>query len=176
MPRRRIAGKRANEEDVPVSSKKERLECTDLSLACPPQETSQVDVESELRQRLRGKRPTADNQVDRSKRSCVSELPIVPWSASSEEKRNLEVDEETQPEKQCISEPDEQFYRGESVEEWNGVNDDHQDVATEQLVQDVARNGNERGVNVYEKSLIWAARDTERKKLEEKRTGAHSVR
>ena len=61
--------------------------------------------------------------------------------------RNLEVDDEMQSKKQCISESDEQLLdendqilwcelldRGESViEEWNGVDDDHQDVATEQL-------------------------------------------
>ena len=88
MTRRRIAGKRAVEKDVPVSSKKERLECNDLSLACPLPETSPVEVDSKLRL----KRPAADNQVDQSKRSCVSELSIVPWSASSGEKRNLEVD------------------------------------------------------------------------------------
>ena len=59
---------------------------------------------------------------------------------------------------------------GESViEEWNGVTDDHQDVAAEQLVQGVARKRNERGTNVREKSLIWAAKNTEWKKLEEKR-------
>ena len=46
MTRRRIAGKRAVEEDVPVSSKKERLACTDLSLACPLPETSPVEVDS----------------------------------------------------------------------------------------------------------------------------------
>ena len=38
----------------------------------------------------------------------------------------------------------------------------------EQLVQRAARKGNERGANVHEKSLIWAAKDTEWKKLEEK--------
>ena len=31
--------------------------------------------------------------------------------------------------------------------------------------------GNERGANVHEKSLIWAAKDTEWKKLEEKGVG-----
>ena len=45
-------------------------------------ETSQVDVDSELRMLLRVKRHAADNQVDQSKTSCVSELLIVPWSAS----------------------------------------------------------------------------------------------
>ena len=32
------------------------------------------------------------------------------------------------------------------------------------------RKGNEKGSNVHEKSLIWAAKDTEWKKLEEKGT------
>ena len=36
------------------------------------------------------------------------------------------------------------------------------------LVQGVARKRNERGANVHEKSLTWAAKDTEWKKLEEK--------
>ena len=56
----------------------------------------------------------------------------------------------------------------ECIEEGNGENDDHQDVTTEQLVQGVARKGNERGASVHEKSLIWEAKDTEWKKLEEK--------
>ena len=91
MPRRRIAGKRAVEEDAHLSAKKERIECTDLSLACPLPEASQVDIDPELRLRMRGKRPAVDNQVDQSKRSCVNELPIVPWAAPPGEKRNLEV-------------------------------------------------------------------------------------
>ena len=91
-----------------------------------------------------------------------------------------------QPNKQCISEREEQLLairpplsdendeilwcelldRGESViEEWNGVDDDHQDVATELLVQGVARRGDERGATVHVKSLIWAAKNTEWKKL-----------
>ena len=53
MPRRRIAGKRTVEEDAHVPAKKERIECTDRSLACPLPEASQVDVDPELRQRLR---------------------------------------------------------------------------------------------------------------------------
>ena len=40
--RRRIAGKRAVEDDVSVSSKKERLECTDLSLVSPSPEKASV--------------------------------------------------------------------------------------------------------------------------------------
>ena len=107
MPRRRIGGKRTVEEDAHVPAKKERIECTDLSLACPLPEASQVDVDPELR--LRGKRPAVDNQIDQSNRSCVNELPIVPWSASSREKRNLEVDEEMPHKKQCISERDGQL-------------------------------------------------------------------
>ena len=102
--RRRIAGKRAVEDDVSVSSKKERLECADLSLVSPPPETSSVETYSELRLRLRSKRPAVDSQVEQSKRSCADELSIVPWPAPSGGKRNLEVDEEMQSKKQCISE------------------------------------------------------------------------
>ena len=87
MPRRRIAGKRAVEDDVSESSKKERLECTDLSLVSPSPETTSVETDSELRLRLRSKRPAVDSQVEQSKRSRASELSIVPWSASSREKR-----------------------------------------------------------------------------------------
>ena len=71
---------------------------------------------------------------------------MVPWSAPSGEKRNLEVDDEMQQKKQCISERDEQLLslrpsltddqdeilwcelldRVESaIEEGNGENDDH---------------------------------------------------
>ena len=94
--RRRIAGKRAVEDDVSVSSKKERLECTDLSLVSPSPETTSVETDSELRLRLRSKRPAVDSQVEQSKRSSGGELSIVPWSAPSGEKRDLEVDEEKQ--------------------------------------------------------------------------------
>ena len=60
---------------------------------------------------------------------------------------------------------------GESVtEDWNGENDDYEEVTTEQLIQGVARKENERGANVHEKSPIWAAKDTEWKKLDEKET------
>ena len=75
MPRRRIAGKRTVEEDADVSAKKERLGCTDLSLACQLPEASKVAIDPELRLRVRGKRPAVGNQVDQSKRSCVNELP-----------------------------------------------------------------------------------------------------
>ena len=91
-----------------------------------------------------------------------------------------------QQKKQCISERDEQLLsllpplpdeilwcelldRVESVvEEGNGEHDGHQDVTTEQLVQGGARTGNERGAHVHDKSLTWAAKDTEWKKLEVK--------
>ena len=80
------------------ASKKERLECTDLSLVSPSPETTSVETDSELR--LRSKRPAVDSQVEQSKRSCAGELSIVPWSAPSGKKRNLEVDEEMQSKKQ----------------------------------------------------------------------------
>ena len=54
----------------------------------------------------------------------------------------------------------------ESTAEIGGL----QEVTTEQLLQGAARKrkGNEKGSNLHEKSLIWAAKDTEWKKLEEK--------
>ena len=51
-------------------------------------------------------------------------------------------------------------------------------MTTEQLLQGATRKrkGNEKGSNVHEKSLIWAAKDTEWKKLEEKGCCSHSDR
>ena len=75
MPRRRFAGKRTVENDAHVLAKKERAECTDLSLACPlprPPQSPGVDPERGLR--LLVKRPPVDNHVDQSKRSCVKTL------------------------------------------------------------------------------------------------------
>ena len=46
-------------------------------------------IDPELRLRMRVKRPAVDNQVDQSKRSCVNELPILPWSAPSGENEIL---------------------------------------------------------------------------------------
>ena len=110
MPQRRNAGKRTVEDDAHVPATKERAECTHLSLACTLSEAPQsAGIDPELRLRMRGKRPAVDNQVDQSEGSCVNELPITPWSASSGEKRNLEVDEEMQPKKQCTSGRDEQL-------------------------------------------------------------------
>ena len=83
------------EEEAHVPAKKERIECTDLNLACPlPEAPQSVRSDPELRLRTLGKRPAVDNQVDQSKRSCLHELPTVPWSVSSREKQNYEVDEE----------------------------------------------------------------------------------
>ena len=59
--------------------------------------------------------------------------------------------------------------RKEELNDENEMNDDLEVAEMEQLVQRAARKGNERGANVHEKSLIWAAKDTEWKKLEEKR-------
>ena len=55
----------------------------------------------------------------------------------------------------------------EELNDENEANDDHEVAEMEQMVQRAARKGNERGANVYEKSLIWAA-DIEWKKLNEK--------
>ena len=148
----------------------------------PSPETTSVETDPELRLRLRSKRPAVDSQVERSKRSFAGELSIVPWSAPSGEKRNLEVDEETQSNKQRISERESPLLeendeilwseRLDSEEEElnyeNEANDDHEVAEMEQLVQRAAREGHERGANVYEKSLIWEAKDIEWKKLYEK--------
>ena len=79
--RRRIARKRAVEDDVSVSSEG-RLECSDMSLMSPSLRDCDCGA----------KRPAVDSQVEQSKRSCAGELSIVPWSAPSGEKRNLEED------------------------------------------------------------------------------------
>ena len=46
---------------------------------------------------------------------------------------------------------------------------DHHRATKEELVQGVAKKGNERGSNVHEKSLIWTANDTEWKKIEQQK-------
>ena len=84
MLRRRIAG---GGELLRMThmclQRKERAEGTHLSLACPlPVAPQSAGIDPELRLRLRVKRPAVDGQVDQSKRSCVNELTIVPWSAS----------------------------------------------------------------------------------------------
>ena len=58
----------------------------------------------------------------------------------------------------------------EILAEWTAQIGGLQEATTEQMLQGAARNkkGNEKGSNVHEKSLIWAAKDTEWKKLEEK--------
>ena len=146
----------------------------------PSPHTTSVETDPELQLRLRSKRPAVDSQVERSKRSSAGELSIVPWSAPSGEQRNLEVDEEMQSKKQCISEREspmleendeilwcERLDSEEELNDENEANDDHEVAEMEQMVQRAARKGNERGANVYEKSLIWAA-DIEWKKLYEK--------
>ena len=162
-----------------MSSKKNILSVLDLSLVSPSPETTSVVTDSELR--LRGKRRAVDNQIEQSKRSCAGKLSVAPWSAPSGEKRKLEVEEETQPKKQCVSEREsplleeneeilwcEMLNSEEEVNDENEVNGDHAVAEMEQLIQGAARKGSERGANVYEKSFIWAAKDTEWKKLEEK--------
>ena len=86
-----------------------------------------------------------------------------------------------QSKKQCISERESpQFEENdeilwcemldieEELNDENEINDDHEVAEMEQLVQRTATKRNERGANVYEKSLIWAAQDTKWKKFEEK--------
>ena len=115
-----------------------------------------MGIDTELQMRLRGKRQADDSEVDQSKRPCVDESQIVPWSASSGEKRSLEVDEGEQQKKQCVSERDEQLLsltppllddQGEIlwcellgldesfIEDRSAESEDHQGATTEQLVQ-----------------------------------------
>ena len=58
----------------------------------------------------------------------------------------------------------------EVLAEWTAEIGELFEVTTEQLLQGPTRKrkGNEKGSNVHEKSLIWAAKDTEWKNLEEK--------
>ena len=163
---------------------------TDLSLACPlPEAPHSAGIDPELRLPMRVKRPGVDNQVDQSKRSCVNDLPdcsvvsflrkkneILEWTKKCNQRNSAPVEEmsscclfglfcRTTIMRSC----GELLDLGDSViEEWNDENEDHQEVTTEQLIQGVARKGNERGVSVHEKSLIWAAKDTECRKLEER--------
>ena len=55
--------------------------------------------------------------------------------------------------------------------EWTAEIEELQEVTTEELLQGATnkRKRNEKGSNVHEKFLIWTAKDTEWKKLEEKR-------
>ena len=122
----------------------------------------------------------------------VEELAVVPWSGPSGEKRSLDVDDEEQQKKKCTGErselrlslppplPDDGDeilwcelveHDNEVLAEWTAEIGELQKVTTEQLLQGATskRKGNEKGPNVHEKSLIWAAKDTEWKKLEEKR-------
>ena len=118
------------------------------------------------------------------------ELAVVPWSGPSGEKRSLDVDDEEQQKKQCTGERSEQRlslppplpddgdeilwcelveHDNETLAEWTAEIGGLQEVTTEQLWQGAAKKKrNEKGSNVHDKSLIWAAKDTEWKKLEEK--------
>ena len=114
---------------------------------------------------------------------------MVPWSGPSGEKRSLDVDDEEQQRKQCTGErselrlslppplPDDGDeilwcelveHDNEILAEWTAEIGGLQEETTEQLLQGAAKEGNEKGSNAHEKSLIWAAKDTEWKKLEEK--------
>ena len=88
---------------------------------------------------------------------------MIPWSGPSGEKRSLDVDDEEQQKKLCT-------HDNEVLAEWTAEIGGLQEVTTEQLLQGATRKrkGNEKGSNVHDKSLIWAAKDTEWKKLEEK--------
>ena len=108
-----------------------------------------IQIASLLPMELRQKRK--DQKCRRARRH---EQAIVPWSAPAGEKRNLEVDEEMQSQKQCISEREsplleeddeilwcELLDSEEKVIDENEMNDDHEVVEMEQLAQRAARKG-----------------------------------
>ena len=113
---------------------------------------------------------------EQSKRVRKEELAVVRWSAPSGEKRSLDVDDDEQQKKQCTGERVNSVClcllhcqtMDEILAEWPAKIGGLQEVTTEQLLQGAAKKGNEKGSNGHGKSLIWAARDTEWKKLEEK--------
>ena len=136
--------------------------------------------------RLRDKRQAEHSPDEQGKRVRVDEMALVPWSGPSGEKRSLGVDDGEHQKKQCIGERSEQQLslppplpddgdeilwcelvenESEVLADWTAEIEDLQEVTTEQLVQGAAKKGNEKGSNVHEKSLIWAAKDTEWKKL-----------
>ena len=114
---------------------------------------------------------------------------MIPWSGPSGEKRSLDVDDEEQQKKQYTGKRSEQRlslppplpddgdeilwcelveHDNEILAEWTAEIGGLQEVTTEQLLQGAAKQGNEKGPNVHEKSLVRAAKDTKWKKLEEK--------
>ena len=92
-PHRRIAGKRAVEDETSSSAKKERSESTDLSLVRSSSE-SPLPSSDDAMVRLRDKRQPQNRSDKQSKRVRVEELAVVPWSGPSGEKRSLDVDDE----------------------------------------------------------------------------------
>ena len=102
-PHRRIAGKRAVEDETSSSAKKARIASPDLSLIRSPSE-SPLPPSDDAMVRLRDKRRPENRSDEQSKRVRVEELAVVPWSGPSGEKRSLDVDDEEQQKKQCIGE------------------------------------------------------------------------
>ena len=187
-PHRRIAGRRAVEDETSSAAKKERVESTDLSLFRSPSEFP-LPSSDDAMGRLRHKRQAENSSDQHGKRVREDGLAVVPWSDPSGVKRSLDVDDEEQQKKQCTGERSEQGlslppplpddgdeilwcelveHDNEILAEWTAEIEGPQEVTTEQLLQGAAKKGNEKGSNVLEKSLIWAAKDTEWKKLEEK--------
>ena len=102
-PHRRIAGKRAVEDETSSSAKKERIASSDLSLIRSPSE-SPLPPSDDAMVRLRDKRRPENRSDEQSKRARVEELAVVPGSGPSGEKRSLDVDDEEQQTKQCTGE------------------------------------------------------------------------
>ena len=186
---RGISGKRIVDEETTSSVHKERIASSDLSLIRSPSESS-LPPSDDAMVRLRDKRQHENRSDEQSKRVRVEELAVIPWSGPSVEKRSLDVDDEEQQKKQCTGErsemrlsspppsPDDgdeilwcelvehdKEVLAERTAEIGGL----QEVTTEQLLQGATRQrkGNEKASNAHEKSLIWATKDTEWKKLEE---------
>ena len=192
MRRRGVRGPtgESQDEDTTSSVKKERIASSDLSLIRSSSE-SPLPPSDDAMVRLRHKRQPENRSDEQSKRVRVEELVGIPWSGLSGEKRSLDVDDEEQQKKQCTGErselrlslppplPDDGDeilwcelveHDNEVLAEWTADIGGLQEVTTEHLLQGATRKreGNEKGSNVHEKSLIWAAMDTEWKKLEEK--------
>ena len=128
--------------------------------------------------RLRDKRQPENRSDEQSKRVRMEELAVILWSGLSGEKRSLDV----QQKKQCIGERSELRlsllpplpdggdeilwcelveHDNEVLAEWNAQKNCCKELQEKEK-------GMKKGSNVHEKSLIWAAKDTEWKKLEEK--------
>ena len=105
--RQRIAGKRTVKEDAHADAKKERIECTDLSLECPLPEASQsasIDTELRLptaRKKTRLMTAKLTRARDRASMSCRLFLgrppcrkpAVLKWTKESSKRNSASVKE-----------------------------------------------------------------------------------